>query len=199
MDRRVSILVLAFVVGITTGLSAAVAQWSPSGALAQVPVVENCAATGGDIAVARPGPAIIYCQVAANQLNAQWPGVGHFYYVHEFGHIALQTADEARADCWAAQQLRDVENGRQILNTAIRHFISRQNEPVNPRYGPMLQRAQRVANCAGIPMPTNDAAPQMGRSCCTPYGKCGPFFNQPALPIGSVCSCDPGSVGNVCN
>jgi hypothetical protein len=197
MNIRLQILIAA-VLAFTTGPTSAIAQWAPSGALAQVPVVENCAATGGDIAVVRPGPTIIYCQAAADQLNAQWPGAGHFYYVHEFGHIALQTLDEARADCWAAQQLRSTPNGRQTLDAAIRHFVARQNEPIHPRYGPMLQRAQRVANCAGIPMPTNPS-PQMGRSCCTPYGKCGPFYNQPALPIGSVCNCGPGYVGRVCN
>ncbi|MEA2325523.1 MAG: O-acetyl-ADP-ribose deacetylase [Thermoanaerobaculia bacterium] len=178
----------------------AFAQWTPRGALAKVPVVENCNATGGDIAVARPGPMIIYCQARADQLNAQFPGAGHFYYVHEFGHVALNTADEARADCWAAQQLRNVQNGRQVLDAALRHFVSRQNEPVHPRYGPMLQRAQRIANCAGIPMPSGSSAtPAMGRSCCTPYGKCGPFYNQPALPIGAVCNCGGGYMGQVCN
>lgn len=176
----------------------AVAQWVPRGSLANVPVVENCAATGGDIAVARPGPVIIYCQAAANQLNAQWPGAGHFYYVHEFGHVALQTADEPRADCWAAQQLRNAPNGRRTLDAAIRHFVARQYERVNPRYGPMLQRAQRIASCAGIPMPSGSST-SLGRSCCTPAGKCGPFYNQPALPIGSVCNCGPGYVGQVCN
>jgi hypothetical protein len=29
----------------------------------------------------------------------------------------------------------------------------------------------------------------LGRSCATPATRCGPFFNQPALPIGSACYC----------
>jgi len=190
-------------VALMAGHVSAFAQWTPRGTLAQVPVVESCAATGGDIAVVRPGPVIIYCQAAANQLNAQWPGAGHFYYVHEYGHIALQTADEAQADCWAARELRNAPGGEQTLDAAIRHFIARQNEPVHPRYGPMLQRAQRVANCAGLSMPADPSpanpSPQMGRSCCTPYGKCGPFYNSSPLPIGSLCNCGPAATGRVCN
>ncbi len=191
---RAVFAVVAF--GLTASPTAA--QWTPSGSLTQVPVVENCAATGGDIAVARPGPVIFYCQSVADQLNAKWPGAGHFYYVHEFGHVALNTADEPQADCWAAHELRNAPNGVQTLEAAIRHFIARQNEPVNPRYGPMLQRAERVASCAGLQMPTSPT-PRLGRSCCTQNGKCGPFFNQPAHPIGSACNCGSGFVGSVCN
>lgn len=176
-------------------------QWTPSGYLANVPVRENCGMTGGDIAVARPGPVIWYCQAAANQINARYPGAGHFYYVHEFGHIALKTADEARADCWAAEQLSHVSNGDYYLRAAVRHFIDRQYEPVNPRYGPMLARANRVASCghlqsSGSPQPRSQ--PALGRSCCTPYGKCGPFYDQDPLPIGSTCHCGY-AIGRVCN
>jgi hypothetical protein len=42
----------------------------------------------------------------------------------------------------------------------------------------------------------------LGRSCCMfGGGRCGPFLNQPALPIGSQCMCnygDPSSGGRVC-
>jgi hypothetical protein len=159
--------------------------------------------TGGDIAVARPGPAIVYCQASANAVNARWPGAGHFYYVHEFGHVALGTSDEAKADCWAADQLSRAPNGQTYLRAAVQHFIARQNEPVNPRYGPMLARANRVASCGHLQSmnapPPQPAQPALGRSCCTPYGKCGPFLNQPALPIGSACYCGNGATGQVCN
>ena len=193
--RRVVIIIVCSLATTPT-----YSQWKPTGRLANVPVIENCAATGGDIAVANPRPAIIYCQAAANALNARWPGAGHFYYVHEFGHLALGTDDEARADCWAAQQLKKAPNGERFLQVAIQHFTDRRNEPVNPRYGPMLERARRVARCGGI----GDSAPPtsttpMGRSCCTSYGKCGPFYNQPALPLGAVCNCGPGAAGRVCN
>ena len=32
-------------------------------------------------------------------------------------------------------------------------------------------------------------ATEMGRSCQTRLGTCGPFYNQPALPVGSSCHC----------
>jgi hypothetical protein len=125
------------------------AQWSPSGSLAAIPVRENCAMTGGDIAVARPGPIIWYCQAAATSINARWPGAGHFYYVHEFGHFVVGS-DEAKADCWAADQLRRVPNGQYYLKAAVQHFIDRRNEPINPSYGSMLSRANRVAACGKV-------------------------------------------------
>ena len=31
--------------------------------------------------------------------------------------------------------------------------------------------------------------PQLGRSCQTAFGTCGPFYNQPAQPLGSQCYC----------
>ena len=43
---------------------------------------------------------------------------------------------------------------------------------------------------------------QIGRSCCMfQGGRCGPFNNQPAQPIGSSCSCqygNPYANGQVC-
>ena len=36
----------------------------------------------------------------------------------------------------------------------------------------------------------NDSNQQeYGRSCQTSYGRCGPFYNQPALPLGAACWC----------
>lgn len=44
--------------------------------------------------------------------------------------------------------------------------------------------------------------PAVGRSCCLPTGRrCGPFLDQPALPLGSACSCqygNPYASGSVC-
>src|SRR5687768_7656848 len=105
---------------------AAYAQWTPSGPLRAVPVIVDCSVTGGDIAVVRQG-AIYHCPEAAVALNAIDPDVGHFYYVHEFGHITgrLQETD---ADCWAGQQLAGAPNGRHYLDSAIRHFRRRGSE-----------------------------------------------------------------------
>ena len=45
----------------------------------------------------------------------------------------------------------------------------------------------RDCDGSGPSAPTPE--PQLGRSCQTQYGTCGPFYNQPALPIGSACWC----------
>jgi hypothetical protein len=74
------------------------AQWSPTGPLTNVPLVPNCQQTGGDIAVAGPG-VIFWCPLKAQQINSTVPDAGHFYFVHEYGHIALGTSSEPSADC----------------------------------------------------------------------------------------------------
>jgi hypothetical protein len=39
------------------------------------------------------------------------------------------------------------------------------------------------------PNPPTPPKVRYGRSCQTSVGKCGPFYNQPALPVGSACWC----------
>ncbi len=125
--------------------------WRPTGMLASVPVVANCDATRGDIAIATP-QGIFYCPVVAARSNAIWPGVGHFYFVHEFGHIALSTSDERAADRFAAQQLALVPGGDAFLRQAMRHFLQRGVE-FHPRYGTMRSRAENISASSGIPLP----------------------------------------------
>ena len=124
----------------------ALAQWVPTGSLAAVSTIENCGRTGGDVAVVRNGT-IYYCQAAVNSLNAQWPEVGRFYFVHEYGHLALRTNNERNADCWAAEQLMRAPNGAAIVAVAIEHFRDRGDE-FHPRYGTMVSRAQNIERCA---------------------------------------------------
>lgn len=45
------------------------------------------------------------------------------------------------------------------------------------------------SDCAATNSDVPDEQVQYGRSCQTPAGRCGPFFNQPAVPVGSVCGC----------
>lgn len=83
------------------------AQWVPTGALAKVPVVRNCNETAGDVAATRPDPPTIYlCQRVMGLVRQKYPGAEHFYLVHEFGHVAQGTADEALADCWPRRRWR---------------------------------------------------------------------------------------------
>jgi len=194
--------ILFFSIAIKALLSVGFAQWEPSGILRSIPVQENCRATGGDIAVALNigSPVIYFCQATANALNNQHPGAGHFYYVHEFGHHALATSDERRVDCWAARELADAPNGDFYISAMLDHLQSRGGE-YHPRYGTMIERAERIEHCAygGSRIQTRE---EVGRSCCmTQGGKCGPFYNQSPLPVGSPCSCsygNPMANGQVC-
>ena len=66
--------------------------------------------------------------------------------VHEFGHVAQQTTNEALADCWAAKELVRAPNGSRYLNAAIALFGQRPNE--HARYGSPAERAERIRGCA---------------------------------------------------
>jgi hypothetical protein len=136
------------------------AQWVPRGALAAVLVVHECDGTGGDVAVSRLDPPTVYvCDHVVRMIRAKDPGAEQFYFVHEFGHIALQTSSESAADCWAARELVEAPNGGRLLRVAIAHFRSRGNEP-SARYGSPSERAERIRSCADEAMPgwdSNDA------------------------------------------
>ena len=150
MTRRplASLLVLALLAGPATR---AQAQWLPTGALAAVPVIRECDETGGDIAVSRLDPPTIYiCTRVVALVRKKDPGAEHFYLVHEYGHIALVTSDEAAADCWAARALAKAPNGQRYLAAAIRHF-RRRGEEESRRYGTPVERAERIRECAAAP------------------------------------------------
>jgi hypothetical protein len=133
------------------------AQWVPTGTLAAVPVVQDCNETGGDVAVSRLDPPTIYiCQAVVKLIRRKNPGAEHFYFVHEFGHVAQGTSDEAAADCWAAKELAKTPNGSRYLAAAIEHFRQRPNE-YSPRYGSPNERAERIRSCAEEERPNYDA------------------------------------------
>ena len=124
------------------------AQWVPSGPLASVLVVQDCTQTGGDVAVSRLDPPTVYlCQTVVRLVRQKDPGAEHFYFVHEFGHIALQTSDESAADCWAAGELANAPHGERYLRAAIEHF-RRRPDPQSRRYGTPAERAERIRSCA---------------------------------------------------
>ncbi len=133
---------------LITLAAAAQAQWLATGALATVPVIRDCTETGGDVAVSRLDPPTVYlCPHVVALVRKKDPGAEHFYFVHEFGHIALNTADEAAADCWAARELAQARNGSRYLAAAIAHFRQRPAD-YSPRYGTPNQRAERIKMCA---------------------------------------------------
>ena len=127
------------------------AQWRPAGALAAVPVIRECDETGGDIAVTRLEPPTIYlCPRVVELARKADPGVEHFFLVHEYGHVVLQSGDEAAADCWAARELAKAPNGERYLAAAIRHF-RRRGDDASRRYGTPVERAERIRACADAP------------------------------------------------
>src|SRR5678809_524678 len=104
--RRVSVAAAALALLSSGTITVAKGQWVPSGELARVLVVHGCDETGGDVAVSRLDPPAVYvCDRVVRLIRAKDPGAEHFYLVHEFGHVALQTSSEAAADCWAAREL----------------------------------------------------------------------------------------------
>ena len=124
------------------------AQWVPKGALAAVPVVQDCNETGGDVAVSRLDPPAVYlCPIVVQLIRKKNPGAEHFFFVHEFGHVAQDTSNEAAADCWAAKELAKAPNGSRYLIAVIELLQQRPNE-YSPRYGTPSERAERIRSCA---------------------------------------------------
>ncbi len=133
---------------LATAPAQAHAQWVPTGPLARVLVVRECNETSGDVAVSRLDPPTVYiCPAVVRLIRREDPGAEHFYFVHEFGHIALATSNEAAADCWAAKALALAPHGERYLRAAIEHF-RRRPEVYSARYGTPSQRAERIRSCA---------------------------------------------------
>ena len=69
--------------------------------------------------------------------------------MHEYGHLALGTRDEAAADAWAAEQLSQGDAGRAVLRAVLAHFADI-GEKFAPYYGTGFYRGLNVATTAGI-------------------------------------------------
>jgi hypothetical protein len=123
-------------------------MWQPS-PQQQVPQIIDCSI--GDVAAARflPSPHIRYCPAAANALNQQFPGAGHFYFVHEYGHI-LRGSSEVEADNFATEELAVLNGGYYYINAVLRqlYYRDRMGDPGRPGYGTPLERAERIRNWA---------------------------------------------------
>ena len=147
MSRRPFAAAVASLVLAMAGAPAR-SQWVPGGSLARVLVVNDCTQTAGDVAVSRLDPPTVYlCPTVVRLVRHKDPGAEHFYVVHEFGHIALQTSDEAAADCWAAAELANAPHGERYLRAAIEHFRRRADQQ-SRRYGTPAERAERIRSCA---------------------------------------------------
>jgi len=132
------------------------AQWAPPSSLRKVRVRDDCVRTRHGIGLSvQPSPIlpngeIFFCQDRARAIDAVRPGASKFFLVHEYGHLALHTRDEAEADEWAARQLAAAAGGKQILEAVVLHFLDEATR-FDPLYGSGLDRALRIARAGGIP------------------------------------------------
>ena len=118
--------------------------WKPGGYA--VKEIQDC--NTFDISVSRffPDPEIRYCPEKFNMLNERYPNAGHFYYVHEYGHIILRSGDEVKVDNWACIQIVNMDKGYLIINAFLGHLRERcwQREKALEGYGTPCQRMQRI-------------------------------------------------------
>lgn len=143
-----AVLAAALLAGLSASPAAgAPAAWLPTGALATVPVIHDCDDTGGDVAVTRLDPPTIYvCPRVVALIRRSHPGAETFYLVHEYGHVALNTSDEAAVDCWAAHALAPSAAGRRAL-AAVVGLLRQRPEDASARYGTPSARADRIEHC----------------------------------------------------
>ena len=132
-----------------------VAQWNPPDSLRSIPVRNDCKKTQGGIGMSfqpslfNPHGIIFLCPERAKAIDQRHPGASFFFRVHEYGHLALGTRDEAAADAWAAGQLSHTDAGRAVLRAVLAHFADI-GEKFAPYYGTGFYRGLNVATTAGI-------------------------------------------------
>ena len=132
------------------------AQWTPPPSLQNVPVLEDCAKTKGGIGISfqptlfDPHGAIFLCPRRALEIDRAHPGASLFFRVHEYGHLALHTRNEALADGWAAEQLSHSTAGRKTLEAVLSYF-SHLGKRFALMYGTGDDRALTVAESGQVP------------------------------------------------
>jgi hypothetical protein len=133
----------------------ALAQWVPQGTLRSVPVRTDCNMTRNGIGASLlptlfyPSGAIFLCPEREREIDARRPGAARFFLVHEYGHLAMRSREEAVADEWAAKQLAMVRAERGTLRAVLFYFVD-EGTFFDPSYGTGFDRALRVARAAGI-------------------------------------------------
>jgi hypothetical protein len=130
-------------------------QWIPPAALRNVPVRADCKMTRHGVGVSiqptlfYPLGAIFVCPQRQREIETQRPGASRFFLVHEYGHLAMRSREEAVADEWAAKQLAMVPAERGTLRAVVSYFVD-EGTLFDPNYGTGFERAWRVARAAGI-------------------------------------------------
>jgi hypothetical protein len=149
--------VLGFLAWLTImEASEASAHWVLPAELQKVPILNNCAMTHHGVAASiqpnllYPSGAIFLCPSRVSEIDKRHPGAARFFLLHEYGHLALRTREEAVADTWAAKQLAKLPAERGALRSVLMHFVE-QGSVFDPAYGTGLDRAFRVAQAAQLP------------------------------------------------
>ena len=127
----------------------------PPDYLRGVPVRNDCKKTHDIIGVSfqpslfNPHGIIFLCPDRAAAIDSRHPGASFFFRVHEYGHLALGSRDEAAADAWAAQQLSQTDAGRTVLRAVLGHFVDI-GQKFSPYYGTGFYRGVNIATAASL-------------------------------------------------
>jgi hypothetical protein len=131
-------------------------QWVPPATFRNVPILANCQMTKYGVGVSLqptlfyPQGAIFLCPEREREIDRRRPGASRFFLVHEYGHLAMHTREEAVADEWAARQLATMPEERSTLRAVLLFFVD-EGTLFDPLYGTGFDRALRVARAADIP------------------------------------------------
>lgn len=109
-------------------------------------LIPNCARTGGGIAIAEAEGRIYYCLQRVVAIERRYPGASKFFFLHEYGHIALQSGDELLVDCWSAHELSHTVRGEEVL-TAARRYIEQFKLFIAKYGGTGADRSELLAGC----------------------------------------------------
>ncbi len=96
-------------------------------------LIPNCTRTGGGVAIAEASGRIYYCLQRVAAIERRHPGATRFFFLHEYGHVALQSGDELLVDCWSAHELSHTFRGAEVLAAARRYL--EQFKAFIPKYG----------------------------------------------------------------
>ena len=130
-------------------------QWVPPPELRNVPVLNDCKMTRHGVGVTLqptvfyPNGVIFLCPERERAIDTRHPGASRFFLIHEYGHLAMHTREEAVADEWAAKQLAAIPAERNTLRAVLLHFVD-EGVFFDALYGTGFDRALRVARAAGI-------------------------------------------------
>ncbi len=151
------------------GAAAATAALISSPSAAQSDIVKrpdillkpSCSRTRGGIAIAKPDGTVYYCLQRVVAIERRFPSATRFFFLHEYGHIALQTGDELKVDCWAAWELRNIQDGKKIL-AAARKYVEGFKLPDVKYGGTGAQRSELMQGCNEQGMPWLKKARERG-------------------------------------